>query len=639
MKTWFGPLCCAVRSFFETRASLQLEIVALRHQRNVLRLLHDYKSGRTESDSAYNRTGRGVEMEIPAGYCCSMAQRRRAIVGKVPEVKPMKKNREMKEGVSRRDFVKGATAGIGAAALAGIGAQGAAAAQGSMRWDQVADVVVAGAGAAGISAAIEAIDHGASVIVIEQNFDIGGHAIQSSASCPLGGGTSLQKKYGIEDSPDLYFSDLVNFHEMRYSDRELVRTFCDQSAATYEWQVANGVEFPDKPPFYREDFGPESVFRKRTQGPLWTGGVNAASPTGANGTALMRPLEASARKKGVQILLEHSLTSIIRETNDSGRVLGITANNQAKTVRFQARKGVIIATGGHSSNVNFRRMFDPRLTEEYQVVGEPYSPQPGEAEIAALRIGASLWGAANPTVERVRPHYLEKPMVIGTRYGYQSGKEELTASRVFHLMRATGLRVQDYQNVIHVNQVGVRIVDETLTGLAWFNPCLALNGGTGNGGGPIWAIFDSDGAKRENWACKPPHVDPDGWFFSGNTMAELAGKIVSQYQKLPMPADALQQTVARYNSFVDTGKDADFGKPGPKYKIQTPPFYAGWSAPCVHDCVAGLRINAKSQVIDLSGQVISGLYCGGESAGGFNLHGLAKSLVQGRIAGREAARS
>src|SRR5262249_13933625 len=93
-----------------------------------------------------------------------------------------------------------------------------------------------------------------------------------------------------------------------------------------------------------------------------------------------------------------------------------------------------------------------------------------------------------------------------------------------------------------------------------------------------------------------------------------------------------------YNSFVDAGKDADFGKPSPKYKIQTPPFYAGWSTPLVHDSLSGLRINSKSQVIDVNGEVIPALYCAGESAGGFSQHGLSKCIVFGRIAGREAAR-
>jgi hypothetical protein len=121
-------------------------------------------------------------------------------------------------------------------------------------------------------------------------------------------------------------------------------------------------------------------------------------------------------------------------------------------------------------------------------------------------------------------------------------------------------------------------------------------------------------------------------------MEALAGNIVNKYQRKPMPPSALQETVAKYNSYVDRGSDPDFGKPAPKYKIQTPPFYAAWSTPIVHDSRAGLRINAKCQVIDLNGHAIPGLYCGGESAGGFSIHGIARCSVQGRIAGREAAK-
>jgi len=556
----------------------------------------------------------------------------------------VKKKDDTKKNLSRRDFVKTTAVGIGgigATALAGLGAPQAEAAEVPKRWDRVADVVVVGAGAAGLPAAIEAAELGASVIVIEQNYDIGGHAIQSGGGMPLGGGTSLQKKFGIEDSPDRYFSDLVHWHDYRFSDREIVRAFADWSAPTFEWLQGHGVVFRDQQPGFA-DGGPPTV--RRSSGPVWTGGVTTFAPTGANGTALMRPLEASARKLGVQILLQHTLTRVVREAEFAGRVLGITATSQGKTVNMQARKGVIIATGGHTSNVNFRRIFDARLTEEYQVVGEPYSRQTGDGEIAALRIGASLWGTANQTLEtKARTHVFEKPGAIGCQYGYPrpggGTTVELTKSPVFKYFRAVGLHVNDYQDVIHVNQVGQRFVNEAATGFDWWNPCLALNGGTGNGGGPIWAIFDADGARRENWICEPPYVDPNGWFFTGSTLAELAGRIVSKYQKTPMPAVALQEAVARYNSFVEAGQDADFGKPAPTFKIQTPPFYAAWSTPCVHDCLSGLRINAKAQVIDLDGQVIPGLYCAGESASGFNQHGLAKCIIEGRIAGRDAARS
>ena len=109
-----------------------------------------------------------------------------------------------------------------------------------------------------------------------------------------------------------------------------------------------------------------------------------------------------------------------------------------------------------------------------------------------------------------------------------------------------------------------------------------------------------------------------------------------KYQRVPMPPEALEATVARYNSFVDAGEDKDFGKPTPRHKIATPPFYAAWSTPVLHDTRAGLRINAQCQVIDMQGQLIPGLYCGGESAGGFSEHGLARCIVQGLIAARHA---
>jgi succinate dehydrogenase/fumarate reductase flavoprotein subunit len=102
-----------------------------------------------------------------------------------------------------------------------------------------------------------------------------------------------------------------------------------------------------------------------------------------------------------------------------------------------------------------------------------------------------------------------------------------------------------------------------------------------------------------------------------------------------LPA-ALQQTVARYNSFVDSGTDTDFGKPTPTYKIQTPPFYAAWATPVLHDSLTGLRVNEKCQVIDVFGKVIPGFYCAGESAGGFTLHGLGRCIGTGYIAGTHA---
>ena len=98
----------------------------------------------------------------------------------------------------------------------------------------------------------------------------------------------------------------------------------------------------------------------------------------------------------------------------------------------------------------------------------------------------------------------------------------------------------------------------------WLNAALAGIGDGHNGGGPIWAIFDADAVARENWDPAPPNVDIEaGFFFSADTLADLASKIMMKYQRVPMPPENLERTVARYNSFVDSGVDEDFGKPKP----------------------------------------------------------------------------
>jgi hypothetical protein len=284
-------------------------------------------------------------------------------------------------------------------------------------------------------------------------------------------------------------------------------------------------------------------------------------------------------------------------------------------------------------------MFDPRLTEEYQTAGEPWTRQMAEGELAAMDIGASLWATSNVANEVGRT--ITKTIHIGCRYGYQNLKWN-PRSPLFDRAGASGLTVQDFQDVILVNQTGRRFWNEMDETYDFLNACLGTNGNIGkgakvNGGGPIWAIFDSGAVQRERWDPRPPNVDQSGWFFTADTIAELAGKIVKPYQLQPVETRALEETVTKYNSCVDAGKDQEFGKPAPKYKIQTPPFYAAWSTPILHDSLTGLKINRKCQVIDIHGQVIPGLYCAGESAGGFALHGLPRVTVFGRVAGREAA--
>src|ERR1700741_5023657 len=115
-----------------------------------------------------------------------------------------------KHDLSQRRLITTTATADGADAFV-PGALGAGIGKVPSSWDFEADVLVIGAGAAGLPAAIKAADEGAAVIVVEANYDVGGHAIISGGNVPLGGGTSAQRKFGIEDSPDVVFSDLTDW--------------------------------------------------------------------------------------------------------------------------------------------------------------------------------------------------------------------------------------------------------------------------------------------------------------------------------------------------------------------------------------------------------------------------------------------
>jgi len=565
-------------------------------------------------------------------------------------------------------------------------------------WDFETDVIIIGSGAAGLPAAIRAVEGGASVIVVEANYDVGGHAILSGGHMALGGATSAQKKYNIPDSPDTVFSDLTDWSmvqpngtpDFRYNDRAIMRAFADHCAIAFEFLLENGVEFADKAP---DNQGASTTGNSapRENHAIWTKGAGLESPNAANGTAVIRPLEASARNKGVKFLLNYRMTGIKREPSDHsvGHVVGITAqynphvmpgsstplksfrsegniDSTKPIMQLRARKAVIIATGGSTSHLEFRRMFDPRLTPELQVGGEPYSYQDASGELAGLAVGAAFWGLNHQAMENGATMRAQR--ALATKYNYTTWKLE---SPIFPLVKATGFNVKDWQDLILVNQVGRRFYDETKgdpphgnnghqlmpyapndhrnTEKLGYNPhkynfvnaALAMNEYSeppDYAAGPQWAIFDADAVAREGWKVVPPYVDTDGYFFSANTLHELAAAIENEYQAKPMKGEVLQASVERYNSFVDKGVDEDFDKPTPKYKIQTPPFYAAWGTVIVHDTRSGLRINARCQVVDMNGKVIPGLYCAGESAGGFNQHGMGRCVTQGYICGTDAAK-
>ena len=126
--------------------------------------------------------------------------------------------------------------------------------------------------------------------------------------------------------------------------------------------------------------------------------------------------------------------------------------------------------------------------------------------------------------------------------------------------------------------------------------------------------------------------------FKADTIEELAEKIHAGHEFQRVPLKYLSETVATWNRYVDAGADPDFEREqeAPMHRIATPPFHALSIMVIWHDSYGGLRVNGQQQVVDMQGEVIPGLYAGGEAVGGFNKHGLGKGHVHGYIAGTHA---
>jgi hypothetical protein len=680
------------------------------------------------------------------------------------------KDRKLRGGksVSRRDFVKtGAAAGVGAAVLS---TSGTALAQVSpveaIQWHYEADVVVIGGGCTGLPAAIRARDLGASVIVVDQNFDLGGKMLHSGGWVSLGGGDPVQQRdikgegdregfvtaprqhtvAELTEDPDFLFRDHTDWSVMdaaaqapyRYNERDLHRAYADNCYATREFLMANYVRFTrisgthgnggmsrarrattflmegpvtdiKKGTVSKQDAGIARVSSSHFAPRLMNDGAKIASPGARiNGAALSRCLEFSAREKGVRFILNRHMDEIIREQQFSGRVVGIRASysprfdpqtgarleslwqngnvdDRTETIFIRARKAIVIGAGGHGANPQFRSMFYPAWREPAFVSSgwALLGPRGQDASgiIAGMRVGANLAGMQQNLGYDSTFHF---PGVLATRDPYT---DMLPGHPTFSFRGSTGvlLGADSFQHLIVVNQVGKRFFNEMLVtrrqGGAWFparpetgqpkrglehvqldwrnasveniratyaepnsiHAALAMNEGSTAPdylSGPIWAIFDRAAVERDKWNIDPPFTSPtNGFFFSADTIEELAAKIKAGHEFQRVPLAYLAETVRKWNAYVDKGTDPEFarGADAPMYRIEKPPFYAAALYPVWHDSYGGLRINGRTQVIDMQGEPIPGLYAGGESSGGGQQHGLGRALVHGYIAGSNAA--
>ncbi|WP_417584236.1 FAD-dependent oxidoreductase [Pelagibacterium sp.] len=351
----------------------------------------------------------------------------------------------------------------------------------------------------------------------------------------------------------------------------------------------------------------------------------------------------------------------------------------APVIRIRARKGVIIGSGGFYGNKVLRMMVDPRLSDDSFQYGDGLMGplhEDGSGIVAGLRVGAGLAGMMQGYHSRLGSPGLKS--LLGTSAAWEA---VYPGHPAFLFIKSKGVEIgsSGWEHVITVNQVGQRFFNETaiadsipagaayppgssgtrtpftptdwrntsvehinttMTRTAAVDAALAMNEGSKPphySSGPVWAIFDADAAERGGWPLRYPYIaEPsNGYFIQADTLAELAQKVMDNPHQT-MPLKYLEETVARYNSFAETGVDEDFEKPV-MHKLQTPPFYAAIVPVCVNDSYGGLRINGNCEVTDLQGEVIPGLYAGGEASGGGRMHGIGRAAVHGYIAASHAA--
>jgi hypothetical protein len=671
------------------------------------------------------------------------------------------------KGLSRRDFVKtGAAVGLGATALMESGRARAQASTGAedVVWDYEVDVVIAGGGCAGLTAAIRARDLGASVIVVDSNYDLGGRMLHSGSFTSLGGGDPVQLRdmkgesdaegfvevapvedpEELDDSIELLFTDITDWSVLdrqgqspyRYNERELVRAWAENCPATRQFLMDNYVRFTrvngthgggglsrargarcffmlgEKTDIKAgtvtaEDAGVADLERSSAFAPVQMLDASRYVGPGAvlNGAALSRPLEFSAREKGVEFMLHRHFDEIVREQPFGGRALGIRAHysprqhpetgelmqsywqngnidERRQTVHIRARRAVILASGGHAGNPQVRSMFYPAMREPaFPTSGlalqGPHG-QDGSALMAGLRVGANLAGMQQnlsyPTTFHISPR-------LGTPDAYTT---MMPGHPTFGFRGSAGVNVGNagFEEFIAVNQVGKRFFNEVRLParpgssrypgdgaspgrgldhkpLDWRNcrkewvremydydhglhAALAMNEGSEPPdyySGPLWAIFDQGAVERTGWELRFPYVSDNGYFFQADTIEELAKKIAVGHEFQRVPLKYLAETVATWNGYVEAGADPEFEREAdaPMHPIAMPPFYALSIMVLWHDSYGGLRVNGRQQVVDMQGEVIPGLYAGGEAVGGFNKHGLGKGHVHGYIAGTHAA--
>ena len=487
-----------------------------------------------------------------------------------------------------------------------------------------ADVVVVGAGGAGMTAAITAAGEGKSVVILESQSMVGGNSVRATGGMnagktvyqdenEFGESAGVEKtlktaaeKYADNETitalaktvseqwaayqanPTGYF-DSVELMELDtmiggkgINDPELVETLCANSADAIDWLDEHGITLHNV-----SSFGGASV--KRIHRP-----VNAEGKTVSVGSYMIPLLQENCEKAGVKMMLDTTATEILTDAN--GAAVGVKATGASgETVTVNA-KAVVLATGGFGANLDMVVKYKPEL-KGFMTTNAPGIQGQGIEMAQAI-------GAATVDMDQIQIH----PTV-----------EANTAALITEGLRGDG--------AILINEEGKRFIDEVGTRDVVSAAEIAQTGSYS------WLVVDQ--AMVDASSVIQGYIKK-GYTVTGETYEEL-GKAMG------VDAAAFAETMDKWNGYVEAKNDPDFGRTSFANPLNTAPYYAVKVTAGVHHTMGGLKINANTEVLNEKGEVIPGLFAAGEVTGG--VHGanrlggnaVADFTVFGRIAGAAAS--
>ena len=487
-----------------------------------------------------------------------------------------------------------------------------------------ADVVVVGAGGAGMTAAITAAAEGKTVVILESQSMVGGNSVRATGGMnagktvyqdenEFGESAGVEKtlktaaeKYADNETitalaktvseqwaayqanPTGYF-DSVELMELDtmiggkgINDPELVETLCANSADAIDWLDEHGITLHNV-----SSFGGASV--KRIHRP-----VNAEGKTVSVGSYMIPLLQENCEKAGVKMMLDTTATEILTDAN--GAAVGVKATGASgETVTVNA-KAVVLASGGFGANLDMVVKYKPEL-KGFMTTNAPGIQGQGIEMAEAI-------GAATVDMDQIQIH----PTV-----------EANTAALITEGLRGDG--------AVLINEEGQRFIDEVGTRDVVSAAEIAQTGSYS------WLVVDQ--AMADASSVIQGYIKK-GYTVTGATYEEL-GKAMG------VDAAAFAETMDKWNGYVEAKNDPDFGRTSFANPLNTAPYYAVKVTAGVHHTMGGLKINANTEVLNEKGEVIPGLFAAGEVTGG--VHGanrlggnaVADFTVFGRIAGAAAS--